>query len=526
MSLFHLSWRLLWRGAVIWAAVVALMIISGAKAYNATYPTKASRQLIMTQLGSNRSFNAMYGKPVALDNVGGFLSWRYGVVMSVVIGLWALLAATRIMRGDEENGRTDLLVAAPVRPQRLLAVQLAAFVIAALMIGAGAVVGCLASGLAASGSVLFGVMVTAGGLVFGAIAAVTSQLFDTRRRAAGWAGAVLGASYLVRAVGDASANRGGAVWLSPLGWVEKIGPFGDPSAIAIVVVAFTALILGGLAWWLRGRRDTGEGLVGLSRRRVRVRPIRSTSGLDWRLIRGTAIAWSAGVGIYGVVLGFIAADVVNYVSQDQNVNDLARKFGGGSSIASAEGFLGLTFALVGVVLAVFAASQVVAGRQEEGTGRIDALLVFGSSRTRWLAARALIGAVIVVTLAVIAGVTAWLGTVLSGNGVSLAASVRGALNVVPIALLFGGVGLVAFGLLPRATAAISYGAITLAYLVQLIGSLAQAPDWVLDLSPFTHVAPVPLLPANVTAMLIMLAAAVLLVFVGSAGFRHRDVASD
>jgi len=79
-----------------------------------------------------------------------------------------------------------------------------------------------------------------------------------------------------------------------------------------------------------------------------------------------------------------------------------------------------------------------------------------------------------------------------------------------------------FGLVPRAVAA-AWGGLAACYLVAFLGPLLGLPDWVMDLSPFTHV---PLLPAaqfDAVPLLALTAVAAAFVFVGLAGFRYRNV---
>ena len=64
-------------------------------------------------------------------------------------------------------------------------------------------------------------------------------------------------------------------------------------------------------------------------------------------------------------------------------------------------------------------------------------------------------------------------------------------NCLPIALLFLGLGALAFAIVPRVTTGISYGLVLVAFVWELFGSLLDLPGWTVQLSPFHHVALVP-----------------------------------
>ena len=77
-------------------------------------------------------------------------------------------------------------------------------------------------------------------------------------------------------------------------------------------------------------------------------------------------------------------------------------------------------------------------------------------------------------------------------------------------------------LLPRAAAA-AWGVLAACYLAAFLGPLLSLPDWVMDLSPYSHV---PLLPAadfELGPLAALTAVALALVAAGLAGFRRRDV---
>jgi ABC-2 type transport system permease protein len=523
MSPFRFCWRLLWRGATAWSAVLAVVVLSGVATYSTAYPTAESRRSLVIGLGTNKGLVALYGKGVGLDTAGGFLAWRYGTGLILIAALWALLAVSRLLRGDEDEGRVDLLLASPLRPLPLLRAQMTAFLVAAALFGTVAIAACLVSGLAVTGSILFGLAATGTAVLFGSLAAVTSQVVSPRRAAAGWVGASLGASFLVRAVGDTAPGREWLVWLSPVGWVEQLSPFVADSILPLVPMVTASAALMAVAAWLRTRRDLGVGLAdGLAATRSGGTRLSSALALDRRLTRGPLIAWSAGVFLTGLILGFIAYDLAVFTEQDSNTRELLARIAG-PGYQGSESFLAFIFAIVGVGLALFAGSQVVSGREEEASGRVDGLLTMGVSRTGWLTARAAVIAAATIVVAVVFAIGTWIGTILSGAPISVVTALGASLNALPVAFVFGGLALLTFGLRPRWTTVVAFGSVIAGYLVQVAGGAASAPSGLLDLSPFTHVSLVPAQPADLTAAAVMVAVGVGFGVLGAVAFNHRDV---
>jgi ABC-2 type transport system permease protein len=525
MTLARFAWRQVWRGATIWAAVVAIVALSGIEAFKSAYSNELAREAFARSVAKLPSFQALYGRATGVDTTGGFLTWRYGDTLTVVVGLWALLAVTRVLRGDEETGRAEVLVAGSVPPRRLLLVELGAVGGGCALIMVVAALACLAGGLPIGGAILFGFMVAAGGLVFGAVGALTSQLFDGRRRAAGWAGVVLGASYLLRALADGSSKLHGLAWITPLGWTERIEPFNGANLVPVALVIVASVILVGLGVFLREKRDTGAGLIGARSGRGRPRLMRSTFALDWHLSTVALIAWAAGIFVTLFVLGYLTHDMVRFANDNPTITaDLNRIYG--YSIASPTGFLSVSFGIVALLLAVYAGSHMLSAREEEAEGRTDTLVIAGTSRAAWLGARITIALIAMALLAVVAAFGAWLGANTSGASVTFVHALEASVNVIPAALLFGGLSVLAFGAAPRITSYVAFGAVALAYLIQIIGGLSKAPHWLTKVSPFTHLAPVPATSVNIGATVVMLAIALVTAGGGMLAFVHRDLASD
>lgn len=81
----------------------------------------------------------------------------------------------------------------------------------------------------------------------------------------------------------------------------------------------------------------------------------------------------------------------------------------------------------------------------------------------------------------------------------------------------------AFGLLPRLTVAIPVTATVVGYLVTLLGPALSWPAWVLNLSPFTHLALVPAAPWAATAGIVMTCVGLVFLGAGFLAFHRRDV---
>ena len=91
------------------------------------------------------------------------------------------------------------------------------------------------------------------------------------------------------------------------------------------------------------------------------------------------------------------------------------------------------------------------------------------------------------------------------SSVALPRMLEAGANCLPVALLFLAIAALAYAVVPRASAGIAYGLITLAFLWQLVGALLGVPHWLVDLTPFAHVGLVPTQPFRTGAATVMLA---------------------
>jgi ABC-2 type transport system permease protein len=395
---------------------------------------------------------------------------------------------------------------------------------AVVLFGFSVWAGLLSARLPMAGSSLLALAVTACGLLFGAAGALTSQLFSPRRRATQMAMLALGVLFAVRIVADGTRGLGWLRWSTPFGWAEETHAFTGDVWWPVTLVLVTAAAVVAPALLLQRRRDMGAGALFADRRaRSRLALLGSPARFALRSEISTVLVWAASLGAYAVVVGLLAKDVSSFVSTSRGFQDVAARLAT-ATLSRPEGFLALIFTFFAPPVALMGVFQVGAARSEESAGRAEIVLATAVPRWRWLLGRVVVGIGGVVFTALCAGMLAWTGTALKGGGVGLAGMERAAVNMLPAALLFLALAVAAFGLLPRLTVAVGAGAVALTYVLELVGALLRAPSWLLDLSPFHHLAAVPIAPVNTQAALVMSTVAACLVAVGIVAFDRRDVA--
>src|SRR5882757_7138275 len=210
----------------VWVYVLCALTVVTAVSFKGLYPTRASRLPFAAQIVTNPGLRALTGPPFDLTSIGGLTAWRIGATAAVLIGLMNVFAVVRHTRADEEAGRLELVGAGVVGRHAPLAAALSLVLAVDLVIGAVIAVAMIVVGQPAAGSVALGAELAAVGAAFAGIAAVAAQLTESSRAANGLASIVLGAAYLLRAIGDSTGTTG-LSWFSPIGWGQQVRPYAD-----------------------------------------------------------------------------------------------------------------------------------------------------------------------------------------------------------------------------------------------------------------------------------------------------------
>jgi ABC-2 type transport system permease protein len=515
------------RSAALWGYIFGAVVASSAVSYTRIYKTGAERAHLAAAFGSNHAAEALFGPAPQLQTVAGFTVFKASMTLMILGAVWGLLTSTRLLRGEEDAGRWELLLAGRTTRRGAAAQALAGLAggLASLWVLTAAftvAVGQYSNVEIAPGAGLFfSLALVSSAVMFTAVGALTSQLAATRRQAAAYAGWFLGACYALRMLADAGIGLHGLVWATPLGWVEELSPLTAPQPFALLpIVGFTAAAAL-VALRLAGGRDVGAGtLPERAHAKGSTRLLSGQLGLTARLVRPTAVAWVCALAVSGLVLGLVARSSGATISGSSLKLVFSRLGAPGTGAAA---FLGVSFIIVAVLVAFVAAGQVTAARREEAQGQLDHLLVRPVSRLSWLAGRLAVMTVVIVAGAVVAGFASWLGTTSQGAQVGLATLGDAGVNAVPPALCLVGIGVLALGVWPRATSYAVYAVLCWSLLVELVGGVVTTSHWLADTSLFHQMAAAPAASPNWLSGAAMIGIGAACAGAGALAFQRRDL---
>lgn len=515
------------RSAALWGYVFGITVASSALSYGRIYKTHAERQRLAATFGSNHAASALFGPAPQLQTVAGFTAFKVSMTLMVIGAIWGLLTSTRLLRGDEDAGRWEVLLSGRTTRRRAVLQVLGGlaagvgilWVITALVT---VVVGRSSSvHISVAAGLYLALALVTSAVMFLAVGALASQLAANRRQAAGYGGVFLGASYALRMAADAGTGLHWLVWASPLGWVEQLQPLVAPRPWALVPVACFAGIVGALAVYFAGRRDLGASVWrDRTTKDPHVRLLSGPTGLTLRLTRSSITWWIVAVAVCGLLMG-VVSKAAGTTIVGSSVKQIFSRLG--SPGTGADAFLGIAFLIMAIVVGFEAAAEVNAARSEEAEGRLDHLLADAVSRSKWFSGRLIVGVAALIITGITAGVFSWIGAASEHSGVSFTTALDAGLNIVPASVFVLGIGALTVGLSPRRTTAVVYVVLGWSVLIEFVGGFFVQNHWVLDTSLFHQMASAPAVSPHWWTDAVLVVLGMLAMVVGDRALRLRDL---
>lgn len=522
------AFRQLWVGACVWGVVFGATVASTALTYVKSFPDQASRDQLAASTAGDAGASILLGPITSINSVGGYTVYKCFVFLTTVGAIWGLLAATRLLRGEEDAGRWQLVLSAATRAGRATVATLAALGAGVAVVFVEATLCTVLAGRDAKvgfglgGSVLYGTSLVVAPAVFVGVGAVASQLARSRRLATGLGAGVFGATFVLRMIADSGPGTRWLLWSTPFGWVERMRPLTHPDPRPLVPAALTIAALAAVAVVLAARRDAGSGVLSSSDvsppRRI---GLGSPLGLAARLEAPVLAAWCAGAAAAAFSLGIIAKIAVGNVP-DSIANTL-RKFGVEGTFLRQ--YFGVAFLFVAMIVALVPASQIGSAADEQTSGRLAHVLARPTRRSRLLVERLLLTGVTVAVAGVLGGLFAWIGAASQGVDPGFARTLGAGLNVVPTALLVLGLGAVAFAVAPRLAAKVVYAVVVWSVLIDVLAAVLTGLQGLDRLSVFHYMALAPAQDTDPVAVGVQLLIAAGLCAAAVLVFERRDLAT-
>lgn len=498
-----------------WVAALTALTVYAPTAIDLAYPEEAQRQarvnLLKTPAGMILG-GPMFGGDET--DLGAMLANELMLTLIVAASILAVLTVIRHTRAEEESGAAELVLAAPVSRYARTAAALILLAAVDLALAVLMTAALAATGFGVADSAAFSIGVVAVAMAFGAVAAVTAQLWRQARTATGAAMAVLGLAALIRGAGDVVDPSGSALsWLSPIAWAQQTRAFVDLRWWPLALLATLTVALVALAATLERRRQYDQGTLRSRTERPGARPVRDVLALHLVLLRGQTVGWTVALFVAGLAFGSMTRSLLDAAAGNEL---LAR-------VLSAQGTDGVYTTMTQFLAAAagaYVVSAVLRVYADERSGLGEAVLAGAVSRWRWLStavAAAVLGAAV---LMLGAGLGNGLGAGLTlGEPATIVRLTVAGLAFVPALAVLAGVAALAVAL---RRPWLAWLAVTFVVASLYLGALLRLPRWVLELSPVGRIR----VPSETPLPTLVVLVAVTAVFAAAAGalYRHRDAA--
>ncbi len=507
-----------------------LAFVMGA-AVSQVFPSPESRRAVDNLIGSMpESMVNLFGKPVNLGTLGGYMSWKYGATFVLGVATWSILALSGTLATEANRGSLDFVATSPLGKRRIALEKVLAHVtMLGLAMGITAVLIIVSSNtfgdaslgdrIPPIGAIGFALLAGFVALFFGGLAFALSPLLG-RSGAAGLAALLMMVTWIANGF---SALDPIAV-LSPFRWVSNHIPLAgwfDWAPLALIGIAAVAFLAIGIE--LFTRRDLGV-TAGLSLPHLpsSVLGVRGPISRSFGDQLPRALAWGLGLFAWSVILVSLSSAFADQIAKDTELTGTFSAIFPGLDFSTAGAWLQLFAELLFIAAGLAATTFVSKWASDEQDGRLEMVLATPESRARWVVTGgiAAILAVVVMTALFAAGT----GIGAAAGGVSATDGILGSLALGLFAIAVVGVG-VAIGGLWRTSVAAEIAAllVIVTYLIDMLAPPLKLPEWSHKTSLLAHLGQPMIGQWDLIGIVLCVAIAVGGILLGAWGIRRRDV---
>jgi ABC-2 type transport system permease protein len=531
-----------WLRTILWFVGLISLVVGFAGVLPDMYPNEEER-LIMADSMRNPAMVAIMGPVYGyeagdentpsdfakyMSNMGNYKSnYTIGALYSNFMLLWTMLIiaimniflVVRHTRRDEERGRIEVIRSLPVGRLSTLSAVLTTSVLLNSMIALGLGLGLAALGIESmdvTGSMLFGAVVGATGLLFAAVTAIFCQLCSNPRTAMSLSFAVLVPAYVVRGAGDVQ-NSDLLACFSPLGLLLRSKTYVDNLWWPVLAALLLSLVLAGIAFLLGSIRDMGEGLVpARPGKKHAFAYLRNAGGLAWRLLWLPFLIWAVVVSVLGMSYGSVMGNLESFISTNEMLKIM---FPDGDPSQ----FISFLMILMAVSNTIPILQFILKARSQESGGYAENVLARSASRYSQLRGYFLIALTAGALMPFLAALGFWASSYLvMENPISFSIYLQASMAYVPAIWFMLGIAMLLIAFAPRLAAWV-WAYLGYAFFVLYFGSMMQLPDWLAKLSPYGYIPQLPQEEFSAAGVLMLTGLAALMCLLGFIGYRKRDM---
>jgi polyether ionophore transport system permease protein len=519
---------------IIAAGLLAGMALVMGAAIANIFPTTQSRLEVDALFGSippslTRLFTNIDLMGSKVGTLGGYVTFKYGVVFALGTAVWSILALSGTLAGEARRGSLDFVAATPFGKRRIglekVAAHLTLLWLAMLIMAVAITFSSNVFGDAALGdaipldsSIGFALWIGALAMFFGGLAFMLSPLLG-RAGGAGVAGVVMAATWIINGL-----NVEPLFALSPFAWtfnhIPLIGIYDWPS-VALVLISGVVLLAVGIE--LFQRRDLGV-TVGLSMPGLpaAVLGVHGPTARAFGEQLPRALAWGIGLAAIGIIYASFAGILADQVA---GVSGIANTFAAlfpGVDLNSVGGWMQLYGELLFIAAGFAGATLVSKWASDEDDGRLEEILSVPMSRGRWVitAGIAALMGVVVATALFAAGIAIGSET----GGISAGDAILGCAALGLFAAATVGIGFAVGGVWRTSLAAeVAALFVVVTYLLGLVAPALKLPDWVQNLALTSHYGQPMVGNWDMSGVVASIVIAIGGVAIGAWGMRRRDV---
>jgi ABC-2 type transport system permease protein len=294
--------------------------------------------------------------------------------------------------------------------------------------------------------------------------------------------------------------------------------YGDTRWWVLLLYLATSAGLVLVAGALRARRDLGAGIVAPRPGPESGSPrLADAIALGVRVHTPMLIGWTVSIAALGLVFGAISPSFDAFDSA--GVRDMLERIGGAGALRDT--LLGAVVSLIALMVTCFAIAVVSHGGSDERDGRTEEVLATATSRSRAFLATAIVGLGGATWLLLVAGIALALG-VGTDTDHSFGRLVASAVAQAPAVWVVVALAVLCFALRSQ-WAVLGCGVVVVFATLGQIGALLGLPQWVLDLSPYSHAPRMPRADFDLGPALVLTGIAAVLLAASWLRYRRRDI---